>query len=385
MSEKEVRRPRVVLVSVGSYGQKYLDEMTQHDAGGDVVGIVDVAENLADRFPVIREKRIPVYRSLRDFFAERQAELAVISSPIHLHAAMAEECLENGANVLCEKPLCLTEAETLQLADRARETGRFLALGWQLNYDRAILSLKRDILDGRFGRPLRMRCVHAMRRGRNYYARSGWAGRITADGWEVLDSPFMNACAHNFQMMTFLLGESMETAEDVASVSGELYRGNPEVENYDIAALRFTTRHGTEMLYYTAHPLETRNLGQDGEARFERGTLTWGKGKHFIMRTDDGQEIDYGADGNTPMMQKLYDAIRCTREGEKPLCGPMAGLSHLHAVRLAQNLPVRDVDSAHVRWIEEGGDTFPCVRDLEDVFLASARQWALPGEIGLSL
>ena len=70
MSEKEVRRPRVVLVSVGSYGQKYLDEMTQHDAGGDVVGIVDVAENLADRFPVIREKRIPVYRSLRDFFAE---------------------------------------------------------------------------------------------------------------------------------------------------------------------------------------------------------------------------------------------------------------------------------------------------------------------------
>ena len=385
MSEREARRVRVVLVSVGMYGHKYLEEMTRGDTGGEVAGIVDVAENLAARFPVIRERGIPVYRSLRDFFAERRADLAVISSPIHLHAAMVEQCLEKGANVLCEKPLCLTEAETLRLADRSRETGRFLALGWQLNYDRAVLALKRDILEGRFGKPLRMRCVHAMRRGRNYYARSGWAGKITADGREVLDSPFMNACAHHFQMMTFLLGESMETAEDVVRVRGEVCRGNPEVENYDIAALRFTTRHGTEILYYTAHPLETRNLGQDGEARFERGTLTWGKGKHFIVRTDDGEEIDYGADGNTPMMQKLHDAIRCTREGEKPLCGPLAGLAHLHAVRLAQALPVRNVEPDRVRWIEEDGDTFPRVGGLEEIFLASARQWALPGEIGLSL
>ena len=73
MSEREARRVRVVLVSVGMYGQKYLEEMTRGDTGGEVAGIVDVAENLAARFPVIRERGIPVYRSLRDFFAERRA------------------------------------------------------------------------------------------------------------------------------------------------------------------------------------------------------------------------------------------------------------------------------------------------------------------------
>ena len=380
-----VDRVRILLVSVGMYGQKYLAEAVEHDVGGDVAGIVDVAENLTEKYPVIAERGIPVYHSLQAFFEQDQADLAVISSPIHLHAAMVLECLKNGANVLCEKPLCLTENETLAMEAAARNAGRFLALGWQLNYDRAVLQLKRDILSGRFGSPLRFRCVHAMRRGRNYYARSSWAGRITLDGREVLDSPFMNACAHHFQLMTFLLGGAMERPAGLKTAEGELYRGNPNVENYDIASLRFVTDGNVPILYYTAHPLRTKNLGQDGLAEFEHGTLTWGRGKPFRVETDNGETITYGMDGNTPMMQKLYDAVQCVKDGTSPLCGPISGLSHLCAVRMAQALPVRNIASDHITWLEEGGDLFPCVQGLEDAFLTSAGKWALPGEIGISL
>lgn len=385
MIEKQSFRPRILLVSVGMFGQKYLAEATGHDVGGDVAGVVDVAPDLAERFPVIAEKNIPVYTSLRSFFERDRADLAVISSPIHLHTSMVLECLKNGAHVLCEKPLCLTEGETLELAEASRKAGRFLALGWQLNYDRAVLALKRDILAGRFGSPLRFRCVHAMRRGRNYYARSNWAGRITVDGREVLDSPFMNACAHNFQLMTFLLGGAMDEPVGLKEMKGEVWRGNPGVENYDIAALRFTTDGGVPVSYYTAHPLKTKNLGQDGLAEFEHGALTWGKGRPFRVTTDTGETIDYGVDGGTPLMQKLYDAVQCVKDGTAPLCGPKAGLAHLQAVRMAQTLPIRDIDPSHVEWLEEGDDLFPCVKGLEDAFLAAAEQWALPGEIGLSL
>ena len=378
-------RVRILLVSVGMYGQKYLAEATGNDVGGDVVGIVDVAENLPEKYPVIAEKGIPVYSSLQAFFERKKADLAIISSPIHLHAAMVPECLENGANVLCEKPLCLTERETLAMAESARKAERFLALGWQLNYDRAVLQLKQDILSGRFGRPLRFRCVHAMRRGRRYYDRSDWAGRISVDGREVLDSPFMNACAHHFQLMTFLLGDAMDTTAGIQAVQGELYRGNPQVENFDIAALRFETSGGVPILYYTAHPLKTKNLGQDGLAVFEHGKLTWGRGQPFRMETDHGSTISYGMDGDTPMMRKLYDAVECVKDGTVPLCGPLAGLAHLRAVRMAQALPVREVTPDHIAWLEEEGDLFCCVQGLEEAFLTAAAQWALPGEIGISL
>ena len=385
MNNDQAFRPRVLLISVGMYGQKYLAALTEEDTGGDLAAVVDVAPDLEKKFPVIAEKHIPVYKDLAAFFEKNRADLAVIASPIHLHAAMVRLCLKNGANVLCEKPLCLTEEETLSLSEAARQAGRFLAVGWQLNYDRAVLCLKKDILSGCFGRPLRVRCVHAMRRGRNYYARSGWAGRITADGREVLDSPFMNACAHNFQLITFLLGPTMETAAPLKEVRGELYRGNPHVENYDIAALRFLTEGGVPVYYYTAHPLKTRNLGPDGLAEFEGGTLTWGRGKPFRFTAVSGEVTDYGTDGGTPLMQKLYDAIQCVKDGTAPLCGAEAGLSHLRAVRMAQALPVKNIDPGRVTWLEEGDDLFPCVQGLEETFLEASAQWALPGEIGRTL
>ncbi len=380
-------RPRIVLVGAGWYGQKYLDEMTSRDVGGDLAAVVDIAEDLEERYPVIRKKRIPTYRAISDYVLnpEKDADLAVISSPIHLHAQMILECLGQGMNVLCEKPLCLTEEETLSLSRAARGAGRFLAVGWQLNYDRAVQALKRDILAGRFGAPKRARCLHAMRRGNGYYARSSWAGRISVNGWAVYDSPFMNACAHHFQLMTWLLGPSMTLPIGVTAAEGELYRGNPGVENYDIAFLRFTAEGGVPICYYTAHPLRTKNLGQDALVEFERATVTWGKGKPFRAVTDTGEEIVYGMDGGTPLMQKLYDAVQCVKTGEAPICGPEAGLSHLNAVLMAQRFPVRDIPASRIEWLEEGGDRFPCVTGLEDALSACAESWALPKEKGISL
>ena len=62
-----IDRVRILLVSVGMYGQKYLAEATGHDVGGDVAGIVDVAENLAEKFPVIAEKAFPSIPACRRF------------------------------------------------------------------------------------------------------------------------------------------------------------------------------------------------------------------------------------------------------------------------------------------------------------------------------
>lgn len=385
MNTEHQERPRVVLIGAGWYGQKYLEEMTARDTGGDLVAVVDVVPDLEERYPVLRERHIPVYRTPGDFALNSHtgADLAVISSPIHLHAPLIEECFAQGMNVLCEKPLCLTTEETLRLHEAARFKQRFLAVGWQLNYDRAVLALKRDILSGRFGAPKEARCVHAMRRGLRYYARSSWAGRVSVDGEPVCDSPFMNACAHNFQLITFLLGPSMPLALPVTGVEGELYRGNPGVENYDIAFLRFQTEAGVPLCYYTAHPLRTKNLGQTGRITFERATVTWGRGQPFQAVMEDGETIVYQSD--TPPMQKLYDAIRAVGSGEAPLCGPLAGLPHLQAVLMAQALPVRDIARDHVDWIEEEDDRFPCVRGLEEALTRCFETGGLPGELKIGL
>ena len=378
-------RPTILLISIGFYGQKYLTEVTSRDVGGDVVGIVEPAPDVKERFPVIVEKGWPVYPSIEAFYAEHTADLAVISSPIHLHTEMAITCMKHGSHVLCEKPLCLTTEEALRMDACSKETGKFLSIGYQLNYQRDVWALKKDILSGRFGAPKRLRVLHAMRRGAAYYARNNWAGHITVNGREVFDSPFTNACAHNFQLMCFLLGPDMASACGITGVDAELYRGNPTVENLDIAALRFHTDVGAPILYYTAHPLRQKNLGPIGVLEFEHATVTYKPGQRYLATLDNGEVIDYSTIPATGLMQKLDDAIECVKNGGHPVCTVAAELSHIEAVRMVQAQPVRDIDPAYVDVYEEGGDTFWAVRGLEETLTQAAEAWALPGEIGLTL
>ncbi len=379
-------RPRVLLVGGGGYGTLYLKELTGHDTGADIVGICDISPDIEKKIPLIEERCIPVYHSLEAFYARDTADLAIIVSPVHYHTEMTLACFANGSNVLCEKPLCLTEEEAKLMAEASRASGKFLSLGYQLNYRRDVLALKRDILAGKFGLPKRLSVFHCYRRGAKYYARNNWAGRIAVDGREVFDSPFTNASAHNFQLMTFLLGDSMRTACDVASVEAELYRGNPNVENYDIAALRFFTPDRVPILYYTAHPIKSVELGPCGVFEFEKGTINFDSERpSFKAAMNDGSMLDYTVIDPGHRMQKLYDALACVKNGGEPVCGVEADYPHIRAVRMVQQQPIPHVRDNLRYTIEANGDTYMYIRDLEEIFVQSASAWALPCEIGYAL
>lgn len=379
-------RPRIVLIGVGGYGQVYLRALTEADAGADLTAIVDNNPAAAEKFPVIAQRKIPVYGSLEEFFNRDSADLAIIVTPVHFHLPMARACFAHGMHVLCEKPLCMTLEDAQAMEESARAAGKFLALAYQLDYRRDVQALKRDILAGRFGRARRLAVCHAFRRGASYYARNRWAGHILDGGREVFDSPFANASAHNFQLMTFLLGSSMDSSCAVTRVEGELFHGNPAVENYDIAALRFQTDVGAELLYYTAHPLRTETFGPYGCMEFEKATITYQGGDlNFHVVMEDGSTVSYAQETPHGDMQKLYDAIDGVIRGQAPLCGAKADQGHIQAVRMAQELPIETVREELRRYEETDTDRFVLIDGLEDVLLRSMRAWALPSELGITL
>jgi Predicted dehydrogenases and related proteins len=372
------KRPRILLIGASGYGSVYLNELLQNDTGADLVGICDIS-------PGISAGAIPVYQSLDAFYAADSADLAIIVTPVHYHVGMVLFCLQNGSNVLCEKPLCLTLEEATRMQDAAKAAGKFLSLGYQLNYRRDVLALKKDILAGRFGKPKRFSILHCSKRGAAYYARNNWAGRITLNGREVFDSPFTNSNAHQFQMMTFLLGANMHSACEIKSLEADLYHGNPDVENYDIAALRFQTAENVALCYYTAHTI-VENLGPIGVFEFENGRVTFNSEESsFLAKMNDGTSFRYSDITPFGGMQKLYDAIDCVKNGGAPLCGAEADKAHIKAVRMVQALPIQNVREALRRYEMANGDTFIHIDGLKDIFEKSAQKWALPSEIGLGL
>lgn len=313
---------KILLLGICGYGSNYIKEISERDIPGiKIEGICEVVPNAADLYPIIKEQNIPIYQTPEDFYKEHTADLAVVSTPIHLHYSQIVTCLTHGSNVLTEKPVCTSVEGARKLEQLEKETGKFISVGYQLNYSRDVLALKQDILDDRFGKPIYMKALHAMRRGDKYYARNSWAGHIDVKGCAVNDSPFNNACAHQFQVMTFLLGESLERAAELADVQADPYKGNPNVENFDTITVQAHTVSGVPLWYGTGHAIVDKKLGPIAEYRFEKGTVYFGKD----FGSGPIAEYVYIPHGDTPVLVDVamsmfsYGKLEVYKRSGRPL------------------------------------------------------------------
>ena len=312
----------IVLVGVGGYGNTYVNALL--DAKDKtlfrIAGVVDPFATGCRRLEELKALGIPFFDDLGAFYAENSAELAVISSPISLHAPQTCKALENGSNVLCEKPLGATIQEATAMREARDRAKRFVAIGYQWSFNEAILALKRDILAGRFGAPKRLRTLVLWPRSEAYYKRNSWAAALKdARGNWVLDSPVNNATAHYLHNMFYVLGPAINRSAVPRYVTAELYRAN-RIENYDTGACRVLTEDGVEILFYSCHAVSD-SRGPEFVYEFENGVVTYSALEKTIQAAfASGETVEYG-DPQRNVPQKLWDSVGAVRGKNDIMCG----------------------------------------------------------------
>lgn len=116
---------KILLLGICGYGSNYIKEISERDIPGiKIEGICEVVPNAADLYPIIKEQNIPIYQTPEDFYKEHTADLAVVSTPIHLHYSQIVTCLTHGSNVLTEKPVCTSVEGARKLEQLEKETGK---------------------------------------------------------------------------------------------------------------------------------------------------------------------------------------------------------------------------------------------------------------------
>lgn len=312
---------RVALVGINGYGRNYLNHFREGIVPdhAELVGVIDTDYTACKAKPWLQENQIPMLGSLEEFFADYEADLVVISSPIHWHCRQSIQAVRHGAHVLCEKPVAATVQETREMMAAEAETGKFIAIGYQWSFSNAVQKLKQDIQRGRLGAPVRLRTMVCWPRMENYYKRNNWAGALkTSDGRWVLDSPVNNATAHYLHNMFYILGDDLATSAKLHSVTGELYRANP-ISNYDTATLRCLTDKDVEILFLSSHAVN-ENIGPVASYEFEDATVTIDASDHegkLIAAFANGDQQVYGGP-NMDQPGKLLQAIGAVR-GENPI------------------------------------------------------------------
>ncbi|MCL2068800.1 MAG: Gfo/Idh/MocA family oxidoreductase [Oscillospiraceae bacterium] len=391
-----MKKLSVLLSGAAGYGAKYLDAILNTEEGKSLFELAGaVSLKSAELEAALAPHGIPIYESADEFYKNHQADLAVISSPYFLHREQVETCLANHSHILCEKPLCTSLYEAMQIKRMAEESGRMVFIGFQLSFSGAIRRFKQDIMSGLFGKPLLMKAIVHYARGDNYFARNSWAGKkYLPDGRLCLDSPLHNAVAHHLNNMLFLIGDAPDRAAYPSTVQAELYRSNMNITNFDTFALRAKAQNGTDILFYSSHSLANKEyIGPICVYRFEKATAFHehiAMHDSFYVAFDDGSSKQYYAHRHQYQMQKLFDCAYAINGGEKPWSSVEAAIPQV-VCTLGASLshPVADIPQDLITYTgkpdpaQSRGATgvLPKVEGLQELLLDCYDKLKLPSEM----
>lgn len=380
--------PNVALSGIGGYGALYVSSLLQLESLGHarLCAVIDPLSKNSKDWPMLAARQVPQFGSMSDFLNSGiRADLAVISSPIAFHAEQSCAALRAGADVLCEKPLCVTVEEAHAMIAARNASGRRLSVGYQCSFSEPTQRLKADFLAGRFGAPLDFSTLYSFPRGKTYYTRNDWAGCARdPQGRLVLDSPVNNAGAHHLHRMLYLLGTQIDRSATPLSITAECYRANP-ISNFDAACLRVETQENVPVLYFAAHSGH-ETLDVKIRLRCENAVIRYKKECGLTVRFSNGTEEIYG-DPYADQMRKLHDCVKWLREDSNAItpCGPEAAMMHTVCVNGLSSIPVQSFDPALLQkltWNET--DELTAMPELNKAMTQGFERSALFSEMGLS-
>ncbi|HXH35595.1 MAG TPA: Gfo/Idh/MocA family oxidoreductase [Plantibacter sp.] len=371
--------PAVVVVGIHGHGASHVEAARALVATGAISlgGLVDRVFTDADR----AAGDAPLFTSLDDCLAAVQADVVILSTPIHTHLELAVMALEHGADLLLEKPPVTSNDELDQLLAVAERTGGLVQVGFQSLGSRAIPEIESRVGSGEIGAVTAIEATGTWVRTVGYWTRAAWSGRRLLDGVPVVDGVVTNPLAHAVQTMLRLGGTTDRAA--LASIELDQYRANT-IEADDTSVVRVTPRSGPIMTAAltlcaeeTTDPVVT--------VRGERGSIRFLYTRDLVEVVVDGETVSRSATGRIGLLDDLLRARRDLRAGHaarlvSSLADASAFTAILDAVRSA---PAPSVIAEHfVDWRGSGDDRRPVIPGIEAFVAAAASTASTFAELG---
>lgn len=148
---------RSIVVGTGGFARCHISAMIGMKRTTDIVGFVE--PNKAPRTAtaaLFSERGIacpPFYTTIRELVrAQGAADAAVICSPHKYHFENARDCLQNGMDILIEKPMVMNGAEAKRLITLRDKTARLVMVAFPGSLSPAIWKAKQLLDQGAIGK-----------------------------------------------------------------------------------------------------------------------------------------------------------------------------------------------------------------------------------------
>lgn len=304
----------------------------------EIVAVCDVMaeymEDVLSKHSLENEKTIKRYTDYKTMIAENDIELISIATESGLHAEIALYCIENGINVIIEKPMAMSLEDADKIISLSEEKNVKVSACHQNRFNIAVQKLRKALEKGRFGK-LSHGSIHVRwNRNKEYYTQAPWRGTWAQDGGAL-----MNQCIHGIDLLRWMMGDEVD---EVYGVTGQQFHHYLEAEDIGMAVVKF--KNGAVATVEGTTNVFPKNLEETLYVFGERGTVKLG-GKSTnnidVWEFADETEEDvknksleeatsnvYG-NGHTSLFADMVSAIK---EDRRPYVDAYAGKRALELV-----------------------------------------------------
>lgn len=305
--------------------------------GLEIVAVCDIIEAKMDE--TIENfnlgSQVKKYTDYLEMIRTEKPELAAICTESGKHGRIALDCIEEGVNLIIEKPIALSLEEADQIIARAKEKQVKVCACHQNRFNKSVQKIREAVEDDRFGKLLHGTAHIRWNRGEDYYRQAPWRGT-----WEQDGGALMNQCIHNIDLLRWMMGDEIV---EVVGMTDNLIHDYIDAEDLGIALVRF--KNGSYGIIEGTTNIYPKNLEETLYIFGEKGTVKAG-GKSvnlieewmFADKLDDAEEVKskynenppnvYGF-GHTPLYKDVKEAIE---EGREPYVTAEAGRRALELV-----------------------------------------------------
>ena len=296
--------------------------------------IPDQMEKLLEKHDLNEDNSIKRYTDYRQMIEENELDLIGIATESGCHAEIALYCIEQGINLIIEKPIAMSIQDADEIIKRSEEKGVKVSACHQNRFNVAVQEMRKAVEAGRFGK-LSHGSIHVRwNRNEGYYTQAPWRGKWASDGGAL-----MNQCIHGIDLLRWMMGNEVE---EVYGVTRQQFHHYLEAEDLGMAVIKFkngavATVEGTTNVY-------PQNLEETLYLFGEKGTVKiGGKSTNNIDVWDfsDETEEDQGNKGLEEQTSNVYgnghtslyaDVIDAIEKDRAPYVDAYAGRNALEMV-----------------------------------------------------
>jgi predicted dehydrogenase len=122
---------RAAVIGTGFIGTVHTQALRR--LGVEVTGVLGSSpERAKERAAEIGVRR--TYSTLDELLKDEAVDVVHVTSPNHAHYAQVKAILEAGKHVVCEKPLAMTSAESAEMVEIARASGKVAAVSYNIRF-----------------------------------------------------------------------------------------------------------------------------------------------------------------------------------------------------------------------------------------------------------